>query len=549
MSIESVRVLLLLQSYLTYIDFLVPACFWRETLELPIASLLELFRGPPEVQSPLLTYNFKVLLSAPFYIELPFSPIDAPAQRALLLNFLFKVNVKSGDSSRDLLRALDVFVSVASLCTAVTTMNEAALLQKLPDIKQSSSSDAILTILAQTESAFFLFIPAADFHARIPLRALDVCLTRECVGEPFKACLAPSALAEKRKIELICGIKQNCLVLVNPVMVASALIALKPMLLIAQHNSVFGIVLSIHKFLSKVSAAQQQICSGTPTVYYESPFENLSEASLSMNIAHLSAVVQTSEHKSLLLRVTGTTVKISQEPRLEFAIAQITANTSSHPHSQAGGSCEGILTSHIVHTSSEVDAAVSVVLETKKAPKKINKKQFNEAALADTIKWRDGDSRQFFREDSSDFDVPHFSVSIMGSVSGLRLSLNVDELLAINFTAALVNDLILALKLIETHEVVVSQLFNAEVAESSNYYEFADRVRSLSLGPQLLITQDALSLIFDAFKIKRNSKCFFACSICLSDTFSVIQFMVSSVFGAALRFACRSRSAADRPRR
>ncbi len=121
--VDNVRVLLLLQSYLNFVQFLVPAQFWHKALQLHVMSLLELFRGPPEVPSPLLPLNFKVLINAPFHVQLPFSPIEAPVEESLHLKFLLKVNVKSGDSSRDRLRY------VASMCMLLfSTFAPASLL-------------------------------------------------------------------------------------------------------------------------------------------------------------------------------------------------------------------------------------------------------------------------------------------------------------------------------------------------------------------------------------------------------------------------------------
>jgi hypothetical protein len=529
--VENVRILLLLQSYFNYINFLIPARFWQETLQMPFASLLELFRGPPEVPSPLLTLNFKILINSPFHVELPFSPIDSPVDQSLHLNFLLKVNVKSGDSSRDQLRALDLYVSLANFCASITSLNESSLLDLLPGIKSCCDSDEILNILAQTQSALLLLIPVIDCHLRIPLRALEAQVSRECRGEPYKVCLNPSTLAsENRKMEVKCDIKQNSIFLINPLMIAAAGIAFKPMLDIAKEHSVFGIIYSIQKLLSRVSVAQQQNLDDTALVFFESPFENLSEASLSLNIAHVSVVAQTSARKSLLMRITGVIVQASQEPRLEFVLEQIVSSISSHPTSEFGTMGNDFITSRILYNESKTgQPAISLVVETKKAPKKINKKHFNENELADRLKWQDADSRELFREDTSDFDLPQFLASIIGSVHGLIFSLHVDELLSIDYTQSLLNDLISVLKLIEANDFIISDLLAVDVAESSAFFEFAKSldVHELFLAPQPEVMEDGLSRIFDALKIRRNAKCLLGCSIGLLETSSFIKFNVS----------------------
>ena len=531
--VENVRVLLLLQSYLNFVQFLVPAQFWHKALQLPVVSLLELFRGPPEVPSPLLTLNFKVLINAPFHVQLPFSPIEAPVEESLHLKFLLKVNVKSGDSSRDRLRGLDVYVTFVDFCASVTSLTEAALHQLLSEIKSVGGSDEIVNVFSSSNCALLLLIPVIDFHVRVPLRALEAGWSHELHGEPFAACLSPSALPRKRKIEVKFDMKQNSILLINPLMLAAALIAFKPMLLIAQECSVFGIVHSINKLLSKVSAAQQQTSDDKAFGFHESPFDNLSEATLLWTIAHVSVVAQTSAKKSLLMRVTGISLQASQEPRLEFVIQEIIASNSSHQSSESEIKGSDFVASRILYNQSKSgQPAVTLVLESKKAAKKVNKKHFNEIELADVLKWNDAQSREMFREDTFDHDLPHFSASVIGSVNGLIMSLNVDELLSINYTTSLLNDLISVLKLIEKHDFVISDLLSVKVAESSHFFEFANRLESLDLS--LLsppdVTEDGLSRIFDAFKIRRNSKCFLGCSIGLLETSSLIQFNVSSFF-------------------
>ena len=207
--VENVRVLLLLQSYLNFVQFLVPAQFWHKALQLPVVSLLELFRGPPEVPSPLLTLNFKVLINAPFHVQLPFSPIEAPVEESLHLKFLLKVNVKSGDSSRDRLRGLDVYVTFVDFCASVTSLTEAALHQLLPEIKSVGGSDEIVNVFSSSNCALLLLIPVIDFYVRVPLRALEAGWSHELHGEPFAACLSPSALPRERKIEVKFDMKQN----------------------------------------------------------------------------------------------------------------------------------------------------------------------------------------------------------------------------------------------------------------------------------------------------------------------------------------------------
>ncbi len=530
--IESVHVTLLLQSYLKYIGFLVPACFWDEALQLPVASLLELFRGPPEVPSPLLTTNLKILMNAPCHVQLPFSPIRAPVEKWLLLNFLFKLNVKSGESSRDKLRALDVYISLLDLCASITSLNETLLLQLLPGIKACSASDEILNVLAQTQSAILLLVPVIDFHARLPLRALNANVPRIFTGAPFIACLSPSALCEKRKMEISCSIKHNSMFFINALMFAQAVVAFKPMLLIAQQHSVLGIVTSIHKLLSRISAVQQQNSDEVSSVFSDSPFEDLSEVCLSLAVAHVSVVSQTSSHKSLLLRIDGISVNASQEPRLEFLIKHIIANNSSHPPCESGIKSVELVSTRILHNESKSSQpAVSLVLESKKASKPPTDSQFSELDLAATLQWKDDESRELFREDSSDPNQPLFSASIVGSVNGLILSLNADELLSINYTTSLLNDLISVLKLIEAHDFIVSELFSAEVAESSVYFTFANRLKSIDLllPPQPEVIEDGLSRIFNAFNITPKAQCFLGCSIALQETSSVIQFNVSSM--------------------
>ena len=536
--IENVRVLLLLQAYLKYIHFLLPARFWCETLLLPVPSLLEMFRGPPEIPSPLLTFNFKVLINAPFYVQLPLSPIDAPVEKSLLLNFLLKVNVKSGILSLDQLRALDVYISLVNLCASITSLNEATLLQELPRIKSCSGSDEILSVLVQTDSAILLLIPVIDFHVRVPLRALEGVVSPEVRGEPWTAALSPSALLVKRKMEMKCDIKQNSIFLLSPDMIAAAILTFKPMLLIAREQSVFGTFASVQKLFSRVSAAQQQTSDDSSLVFHESPFANLAEAKLTLSISHVSAVIQTSAHKSLLMRVTGINVQVSQEPRLEFVIKQIIASVSSHPPSELGIRGGDFVSSRILYNESKGgEPAVSLVLETKKAAKKINKNHFSELQLAEMVKWHDAQSHELFREDALDFDQPHFSLTLIGSINGLMMSLNMDELLSVNYTNALLNDLISAFKLVETDDFIITELFSIEVAESSDYFQFANRLDShdLLLRPQADVTEDGLSRIFDAFKISRNAKCFFGCSIGMLETSSHLEFNVSSIaYGAWL---------------
>jgi hypothetical protein len=532
--VENVRILLLLQSYLNYINLLIPARFWQETLLLPVAALLELFRGPPEVPSPLLTLNFKILMNSPFHVQLPFSPIESPVEKSLHLNFLLKVIVKSGDSSRDHLRSLDLHIALVNICASITSLNESSLIELLPGIKSCCNSDKILNVLAQTESALLLLVPVIDFHARIPLCALETNTAREFHGEPFKACLSPSAMtSEKRQMEVNCEMTRNSIILINPLMVAAAFISLKPMLVIAQEHSVFGVFNAIQKLLSTISVAQQQIPDDESLVFFESPFENISEVSLSLNMAHVSVVVQTSAQKSLLLRATGISLQASQEPRLKFVIEQITSSISSHPPSEIGitGSYAVVASRILYNESKSGQPAISLVLETKKAPKKINKKHFNELELADRLKWQDAESRELFREDTTDFHLPQFLASIIGSVNGLIVSFNVDELLSINYTTSLLNDLISVLKLVETHDFIISELISVEVAESSGFFEFANRLDSheLLLVPQPEAIEDGLSRIFDAFNIRRNAKCFVGCSIGILETSSVIQFNVSSI--------------------
>ncbi len=533
--VGNVRVLLLLQSYLNFIQFLVPAQFWHKALQLPVASLLELFRGPPELPSPLLTSNFKVLISAPFHVQLPFSPIEVPVEESLNLKFLLKVNVKSGDSSRDQLRGLDVYVTLVDFCASVTSLTEAALHQLLSEIKIVGGSDEIVNVFSSSSGAFLLLIPVIDFHARFPLRALEIGWSRALHGEPFAACLRPSALSRKRKIEVKFDMKQNSTLLINPLMLAAALIAFKPMLLIAQQCSVFGIVHSINNLLSKVSAAQQHTFDDKAVGFQESPFDNLSEATLLLTIAHVSIVVQTSANKSFLMRVTGISLQASQDSRLEFVVQKIIASISSHQSSVSESKGSNFVASRILYNESKSgQPAVSLVLETKKAAKSGNKKHFNEIELADMLQWHDAQSRELFRDDTFDPGVPHFSASIIGSVNGLIVFLNVDELLSINYTMSLLNDLVSVLKLIERHDFVISDLISVKVAESSDFFDFANRLESLDLLllPQPEVTEDGLSRIFDAFKIQRNSKCFLGCSIGLLETSSLIQFNVSSIFFA-----------------
>jgi hypothetical protein len=191
------------------------------------------------------------------------------------------------------------------------------------------------------------------------------------------------------------------------------------------------------------------------------------------------------------------------------------------------------ITSRILYNESKTgQPAISLVVETKKAPKKINKKHFDENELADRLKWQDADSRELFREDTSDFDLPHFLASIIGSVHGLIVSLHVDELLSIDYTQSLLNDLISVLKLIEANDFIISELLAVEVAESSTFFEFANSldVHELFLAPQPEVMEDGLSRIFDALKIKRNAKCLLGCSIGLLETSSFIQFNVSPSF-------------------
>lgn len=527
--IENVQILLLLQSYLKFICFLVPACFWNEILQLPVAKLLQLFRGPPEVPSPLLTTNLKILINAPFHIQFPFSPIDQPVEKWLHLNFVFKVNVKSGDSSRDLQRALDTHVSLVNFCASITSLNEASLLQLLPGIKSCSGTDEILNVLADTQSALLLLVPVIDFHARLPLRALEGNVRRVFIGEPFNSCLSASALPVKRKMEMVCDIKQNSMFFINPLMVVAAVMAFKPMLLIAKEHSVFGIAGSINKLLSRISTAQQQIPDEASLVFLESPFEDLSEATLLLTIAHVSAVTQTSAHKSLLLRVTGISVQASQDARLEFLIQHIVASNSSHPPSELGLRSPDFVSSRILYNESKSgQPAVSLVLESKKASKRTNDMQFNELELASILGWKDEESKDLFRQDVSDHDQPLFSASIVGSVNGLVVSLNVDEVLSINYTTSLLNDLISVLKLIETHDFTVTELFSTEVAESSPFFAFENRMQSIDLllPPEPEVVQDGLSRIYDAFNITPKAKCFLGCSIGLQETSSLIQFNV-----------------------
>ena len=524
--IENVRIVLLLQAYLNYINIILPARFWCEALQLPVASLLQLFRGPPEIPSPLLTSNFKILISAPFYVQLPLSPMNAPVEQSLFLNFLLKVNVKSGILSLDQLRAIDVFVSLVNLCASVTSLDEAALLQELPEIKNCSGCDDILSVLVQTDSAFLLLIPVSDFRVRVPLRALEGAASH---GQPCTSALSPSALLVKRKMEVTCDIKQNSIFLISPNMIAAAIIAFKPMLLIAREHSVFGSFASVQKLLSRVSVAQQQTSDDASSVFHESPFASLAEAVLSLTISHVSAVIQTSARKSLLLRTTGISVQASQEPRVEFVLKHIIASVSSQPPSELGGD---FVSSRILFNESKGgEPAVSLTLETKKAAKKINKKHFTEVELAQTVKWHDEESQQLFREDLSDFDQPHFSATLVGSVNAMMISLNMDELLSINYTSALLNDLISAFKLVEAKDFVVSELFSVHVAESSDYFQFANHLEShdLLLQPQSEVAEDGLSRIFDAFKISRNTKCFLGCSIGMLQTSSLLQFNVSSI--------------------
>jgi hypothetical protein len=532
LQIESVHVLLLLQSYLKYINFLVPACFWDELLQLPIPSLLELFRGPPEVPSPLLTTNLKILMNAPCHVQLPFSPAGVPVEKWLLLNFIFNVNVESGESSRDQQRALDSNISLVNFCASITSLNETSFLHLLPGIKSCGASDEILNVLAQTQSAFLLLVPVIDFHARLPLRALEADVHRICSGHPFKSCLSTPVSFEKRKMEISCDVKQNSMFFINPLMVAAAIISFKPMLLIAQEHSIFGIVGSISKLLSRISAAQQQTSDDASLVFHESPFEDLSEASLSLTILHISVVTQTSAHKSLLLRVDGISIKASQEPRLEFLIQHIVASNSSHPPSQVGTEGTDFISSRILYNESKSgQPVVSLILESKKASKKTTGMQFNELELATIIEWKDEESRELFRQDSSDHDQPLFSASIVGSVNGLILSLNVDELLSINYTTSLLNDFISVLKLIEAHDFIISELCGLQIAESSDYFKFVNRMDSIDLllpiEPE--VTEDGLSRIFDAFNITPNAQCFLGCSIGLQETSSVIQFNVGLI--------------------